>query len=115
MSKIIAYRNTDRHCFCQIKFKSGERVLISVANVPDPGIKVIKLLLFGMIPYKTIWEFSAAGQKKAGKKMIEMFSDGSAPKARHPLDAIASRLVACSSCREALRILRLAEEKFRGA
>jgi hypothetical protein len=56
-TRVTAYRNTDRHCFCQIKFQSGERVIVSLANVPEPGIKVIKIL-FRVFP-KTIWEFRA--------------------------------------------------------
>jgi hypothetical protein len=114
MSKVIAYQNTDRVCFCQIKFESRERILVSVANVPHPGIKVIKLL-FGIIPYKTIWEFSAGGEKKAQKQMIDMFSDPNSPRAKHPLDAIIIKLLPCRSCGAAVMLLRQAEEKFRGA
>ncbi len=114
MSKVTAYQNTDRVCFCHIKFESRERILVSIANVPMPGIKVIKLL-FGIIPYKTIWEFTAAGEKRAHKKMIEMFSDRNSHKAKHPLDAIIVKLAPCRSCGEAIWTLREAEEKFRGA
>ncbi len=114
MSKVIAYQNTDRVCFCQIKFESGERILVSIANVPQPGIKVIRLL-FRIIPYKTIWEFSAPGEKKAQKKMIEMFSDSNSPRAKHPLDAIIIKLLPCKYFGEAVSVLREAEEKFRGA
>jgi hypothetical protein len=113
MSKVIAYQNTDRVCFCQIKFESGERILVSIANVPHPDIKVIKLL-FRFIPYKTIWKFGAAGEKRPQKKMIEMFSDHDPPKAKHPLDAIIIKLLPCRYCGEAVRVLREAEEKFRG-
>lgn len=115
MSKIISYRNTDRHCFCQIKFKNRERVLVSVANVPEPGIKVIKLALFGIIPYKTIWEFSAGGEKNALKKMTEIFSEENPPRAKHPLDAIILKLKGCRSCGEAVMVLRKAEGRFRKA
>jgi hypothetical protein len=113
MSKVIAYQNTDRVCFCQIKFESGERILVSLASLPKPGIKVIKLL-FGIIPYKTIWEFSAAGEKKAQKRMIEMFSESNSPRAKHPLDAIIIKLLPCRYCGEAVRVLCEAGEKFRG-
>ena len=87
---------------------------MSVANTPEPGIKVIKLILFGTVPYKTIWEFRAAGEKKALEKMIEMFSGADLPRARHPLDAITAKLLTCRSCGEAVRVLRQAEEKFPG-
>lgn len=114
MSKVTAYQNTDRVCFCHIKFESRERVLVSIANVPVPGIKVIKLL-FGIIPYKTVWERTFTGEKSARKKMIEMFSDRNSPKSKHPLDAIIVKLEPCRSCGEAVVILRQAEERFRGA
>ncbi|MEJ2697595.1 MAG: hypothetical protein P8013_13230 [Candidatus Sulfobium sp.] len=114
MSKVTAYQNTDRVCFCHIKFESRERILVSIANVPESGIKVMKLL-FGIIPYKTIWEFSAGGEKRPQKKMIEMFSDRNSPKAKHPLDAVIAKLERCRSCGEAIWALRQAEEKFRGA
>jgi hypothetical protein len=111
MSKVTAYRNTDRHCFCHMKFESGERILVSIASVPEPGIKVIRLLL-GIIPYKTIWEFSVAGEADAHNKMISMFTDKESARANHPLDAIIEKLLPCRSCEEAVRTLLRAEEKF---
>jgi microcystin degradation protein MlrC len=111
MTKVTVYRNTDRHCFCQMKFQSGERVLVSVANVPEPGVKVIKLL-FGVFP-KTIWEFSSPGEKDAYDKMIDMFTDQGATRASHPLDAIILTLRHCRSCGEAVRALLQAEERYR--
>lgn len=112
MSKLIAYKNTDRLCFCQIQFDSKERVLVSVASVPEQSIKVIKLLA-GIIPYKTIWEFnsSAAGEKDVHNKLLSMFTDQTAAKVQHPLDAIIMKLLHCRSCNEAAGILRQAEEK----
>jgi hypothetical protein len=111
LTRVTAYRNTDRHCFCQIKFQSGERVLVSIASVPEPGIKVMKLL-FRFFP-KTIWEFNAAGEKDAHDRMIDMFTDQGAPRASHPLDAIILKLRPCRSCGEAVRALRQAEERHR--
>jgi hypothetical protein len=109
MSKVIAYKNTDRHCFSQIRFDSRERILISVANTPVHGIKVIKLLA-GIIPYKTIWEFSLPeGERDARGKLISLFADQSAKKVEHPLDAITAKLLNCRSCNEAVRVLQQAE------
>ncbi len=113
MGKLTAYRNTDRHCFCQIKFESRERVLVSIASVPEHGIKVLRLLL-GIIPYKTIWEFSAGGEKDAYDRMIDMFTTPGSPGADHLLDAIILKLRPCRSCGEAVRALRQAEERFHG-
>lgn len=115
MSKVIAYKNTDRHCFCQIKFNSRERVLVSVASVPGYSIKVIKLL-FGIFPYRTIWEYTAraTAEKKAQKELISLCLGQAKHKVDHPLDAIMLRLVACRSCDEAVRTLRLAEQEASG-
>ena len=113
MTKLIAYKNTDKVCFCQIKFRSRERILISIANVPEPSIKVIKLLA-GIIPFKTIWEFKAAnrGEKDPHARLISMFTDKKAPDVNHPLDAIIIKLIPCRSCNEAVNVLRQAEKAY---
>jgi hypothetical protein len=110
MSKVIAYNKTERHCFCQIRFNSRERVMVSVASVPDYSIKVMKLI-FGIFPYKTIWEYNAkaTAEKKAHKELITLFLGQSGKKADHPLDAIIIKLLECRSCTEAELVLRRAE------
>ena len=112
MSKVIAYQNNGRMCFCQIKFASREKVLISVASVPQQSIKVIKLFA-GIIPYKTIWTFSVASsdQKTGHEQLTSMFTDQAATKVKHPLDAIMLKLLQCRSCDEAYRTLMQAEAK----
>ena len=113
MTKVVAYKNTDKVCFCQIKFQSRERILISIANVPEPSIRIIKLLA-GFIPYKTIWEFNAG--RSEGKDpyagMISMLTDGKPSKADHPLDAIILKLIPCRSSYEAVIVLKQAEEAY---
>jgi len=128
VTKLIAYKNTGLACFCQIKFRSGERILISIANVPEISIKVIKLLA-GIIPFKTIWEFKAANRegKDPHAKLISMFTDRNSsgelnPAAEqrgnisngvnHPLDAIIIKLIPCRSCNEAVNVLRQAEKAY---
>jgi hypothetical protein len=113
MSKVIAYKNNDRVCFCQIKFNSREKILVSVASVPEHSIKVIKLLA-GIIPYKTIWEFNAtkAGGKDPHARLISIFTDKTEAKVNHPLDAIILKLVTCKSCNEAVSALQLAEKAY---
>lgn len=109
MSKVIAYKNDARHCFSQIRFDSRERILISVANNPVHSIKVIKLLA-GIIPYKTVWEYSLPEGETAGHgKLISLFTDQSAKKVDHPLDAITTKLLTCRSCSEAVWVLQQAE------
>jgi hypothetical protein len=111
VSKIIAYKNTDRHCFSQIRFDSRERILISVANTPVHSIKVIKLLA-GIIPYKTVWEFSLPEEEMdAHGKLISLFAHQSAMKIDHPLDAITTKLLTCRSCNEAIRVLQRVEKE----
>lgn len=112
MSKVIAYKNTDRLCFCQMQFDSKERILISIANVPGPSIKVIKLLA-GIIPSKTIWEFSAAtaGEKDAYNRLVAVLREQTGTQSKHSLDAIIKKLLPCKSCREAVRALSQTEEE----
>jgi hypothetical protein len=112
VSKVIAYRNTKRHCFCQIKFDSRERVLVSVASVPEHSIKVVKLIA-GIFPLKTIWEYKAAAADvtDAHKELITLFLGQVEKKANHPLDAIIRKLVPCRSCNEAIRVLRQTEQE----
>jgi len=110
MSKVIAYKNTDSLCFCQMQFDSKERILVSIASTPEHSIKVIKLL-FGIIPFKTIWEFSVGGGQDGQKKLTAIFTDQKTPRVNHPLDAIITKLRPCRSCNEAVRALLSAEGK----
>ena len=112
-TRLIAYKNTDRVCMCQIKFSSRERIMISMANSPQHSIMVMKLLA-GIFPYRTIWEFSTpeAEEEKAHKQLISMFTDSESPEVNHPLDAIILRLVPCRSCDEAVSVLRQAEKAY---
>lgn len=57
MSEIVTYRNTKNECYCQIKFDSGERILISIATLPKPSTKIYRLFL-GFIPIQAIWEYN---------------------------------------------------------
>jgi|SRR5512139_3918366 hypothetical protein len=112
MSKLIAYRNTERHCFCKIKFRSRERILVSVASTPEHSIKVFKLIA-GIFPLKTIWEYKATAsvEKEAHKELITLLLGQTEKKVDHPLDAVITKLVPCRSCSEAARILRRAEQE----
>jgi len=53
MAEVVAYANNSCQCVCQIKFESGERVLSSIAGLPNAGVKIMKLL-FGNIPTQTV-------------------------------------------------------------
>ncbi len=112
MSKVIAYKNTEQHCFCQIKFDSRERILVSVASTPEHSIKVFKLIA-GIFPLKTLWEYkaTASAEKDAHKELIALLLGPAEKKTDHPLDAIITKLVPCKSCDEAARVLRIAEQE----
>ncbi len=100
-----------------MKFESKERILVSIANVPGPSIKVIRLLA-GIIPSRTIWEFSAAtaGERDAYHKFVEVLREQTGTQSPHSLDAIIKKLLPCRSCREAVTALSQAEaEALRNA
>jgi hypothetical protein len=106
MGTVVAYANDQRHCFCQIKFESGERVLISVSGPPNAAVKIYKLL-FGALPIGTVWECSAAktgGFDNYVHKLHVMF-----PEVAHPLDSIRDRLLKCTSIDEAVKALLATE------
>ena len=89
MTKVITYKPG---AYCQLKFASGERVLISCAQT---GIKIVKLGLGGLIPTKTIADWPISQLSTA----IHVFMDESNP-SLHPLEAIKNKLLMCSSIGE---------------
>ena len=111
MSKVISYKNNERVSVCQIRFDSGEKVLVSFANTPYPSFKVMKLL-FGAIPIGTIWEFGLSAEKKdAYGRLVTMFAGQENPEVTHPLDAAIQKLLSCGSCAEAVMALKEVEIK----
>lgn len=100
MGTVMTYANNKYQCFCQVKLESGERILISIASAPTPSVKIMKLILFGLIPFQTIWEYSptmAGGYEAYVRKMIMMFQDPLASEPKHPLDILRDRLLPCRS------------------
>lgn len=90
-----------------VKFDSGERVLISIASVPTPSLKVMRMALRGLIPRQTIWEYNATmagGPDAYVRGLMRMFPpDPNGP--IHPLDIIRDTLLRCSSINDARRTL----------
>ncbi len=108
MSRVIGYKNDGRVSICQIKFDSKEKVLVSVAGLPMPSIRVMTLLL-GIIPYRTIWEYSVpAGEGNGYDKLVALVSGQEQREEKHPLDAAIKKLLPCRSCAEAIKVLRQA-------
>ena len=109
MSKIVTYKNDKYRCFCEIKLDSGERILISIATIPTPSIKVSKLAI-GLVPVWTIWEYNptmAGGYEAYARKTFNMFVNPEAPK--HPLDSIVDTLLPCKSIEEVRNVFLEAE------
>jgi hypothetical protein len=85
-------------------------------SIPTPSIKVLRLVLAGLIPRQTIWEYNATmagGYNAYVKNLMGMFPpdpNGSV----HPLDVIRDVLLQCSSINEARRILSERESRVTG-
>lgn len=107
MTTVVTYRNNERECYCQLKFESGERVLVSIAAAPTPSVMVRKLAFGGLVPRQTVWEYNptmAGGYNAYVQDLIKMFPPDT-DESEHPLDAISSALFPCASIDEARRTL----------
>ena len=93
VAEIITYKPG---AYCQLKLASRERVLISCAQT---GIKIMKLGLGGLIPTKTIADWPISQLASA----IHIFADENNASV-HPLEAIKSKLMTCSSIDEIERL-----------
>ena len=112
MSEVITYKNTKYQRFCQIKFDSGERIMISIATLPKPSIKIIKLFL-GFIPLQTIWEYNptmAGGFNAYVENLMEMFPPDPGGSIE-PLDVVRDTLLLCKSIDDARMTLLSCESR----
>jgi hypothetical protein len=109
MGTVVSYANNKRQCFCQIKFESSERILISISGPPNAAVKIYKLL-FAVIPVKTVWECSAittGSFDRYVQRLNAMF-----PEVAHPLDSIRDRFLKLKSIQEALDMLVATEKNI---
>jgi len=100
MGEVVAYANNKFQCFCQVKLDSGERVMVSIATIPSPGVKVIRLGRLGLLPKETIWEYSASTAGNADayiRNLMQMLMDPSVEEQKHPLDVFRDRLLTLNS------------------
>ncbi|OFW09675.1 MAG: hypothetical protein A3H27_00715 [Acidobacteria bacterium RIFCSPLOWO2_02_FULL_59_13] len=99
MGQVVTYAKNRKQCFCQIKFESKERVLISISGPPSAAVKILKLGFFGMVPTGIVWEYSAsiAGDFDSYIHGLQLMF----PDPKHPLDDIRDRLLKCKSISEA--------------
>lgn len=118
MSQIVTYANNKTQCFCQIQLDSKERILISIASLPSPNVKVIRLGWGGFLPKETIWEYSteAAGDVNGYvETLMRMFhppeSVISTDAIKHPLDDFRDHLLPLKSVSEVSAWLYQAQAK----
>jgi hypothetical protein len=93
---------------------NGERILISIASVPTPSIKIMKLGFLGLWPIQTIWEYNptmAGGYEAYVRKLVEMFVDPLDEEPKQPLDALRDRLLPLRSISEVRNSLFEAEQR----
>ena len=103
MGKVVAYANNKFQCFCRLGLDNGEQIMISIAAMPTPSIKVMKIGFFGAWPIQTIWEYNptiAGGYDTYVRKMVAMFHDPLSDPSKHPLDTLRDRLLPCRSIEE---------------
>jgi hypothetical protein len=110
MSKVVTYKDDPSGCFCQIKFDSGERILISMVGPPIPNIKIFKLLL-GNIPIRTLWSLSShevGGVHAYVNLLMKIFAENEQEPIPRPLEAITDKLIAFGSIKEAIEAIQKA-------
>ena len=56
-TRVVFSRHKSGLCSYGFKLASGERIVVSVARHPIPSIKVVRWVLFGTIPWGTIWGY----------------------------------------------------------
>jgi hypothetical protein len=93
MGDVITYKNDKRHCFCQVRLDSGERILISMGS----GMLKIYKLFLRWIPIKTIWE---TGDPKTIVSVL--LCEG---QIKHPLDAAKDKALTAKSISDLRRML----------
>ena len=74
-----------RKHWVHLKLPSNERVLVSVAK---PGIKVMQLGFFGLVPIRTIWHWPKNATRAQDQAMFDLMTR--APKA----DTVAAQIAA---------------------
>lgn len=90
MGKVEAKTDTPQQCWARLRLESGEKVLISVAQV---GVKIFRLKWGGLVPGPTLW---------ASRSLVdvhETFFDHEKP-LQTPLDSIINKIIDCRSAAE---------------
>ncbi|HEU4342190.1 MAG TPA: CPBP family intramembrane glutamic endopeptidase [Candidatus Binatia bacterium] len=103
---------TERQRVYKLKFESGERALVLIAGLPAPSVELVRLVLGGVFPWQTVWEFNptrAGGYSDYVHKLKTMFSPTG--ESDDSLHYIRDALLRCQSIQEA-RTLLLERERL---
>jgi membrane protease YdiL (CAAX protease family) len=103
----------ERQRLYQIKFQSGDRALLLIAGLPALSVEVVRLVLGGVVPWQTIWEYNptrAGGYSDYIHKLKAMFSPTTG-ESDDSLHYIRDALLRCQSIQEA-RTLVLERERL---
>ena len=114
MSRVVTYANNNYQCFCQIELDNGERILISIAALPIPSIKIMELSRSGWWPRRTVWEYDskiAGGEENYARDLFEMFDGSVDGTFKHPLDILRDRFLTCRSISDIKNSISNAEQK----
>jgi membrane protease YdiL (CAAX protease family) len=104
---------TEHKRFERIKFASGEQAVVLIAGMPAPSIELVRLVLAGILPWQTVWEFNpmrAGGYSDYIHKLKAMFSPA-AEDSDDSLHHLRDDLRRCRSIDEARALLLDRERK----
>ncbi|HYA30810.1 MAG TPA: type II CAAX endopeptidase family protein [Acidobacteriota bacterium] len=107
----------ERRRFYQLKFSSGEQALVLIADMPAPSVELVRLIVGGLVPWQTVWEYNparAGGYSDYIDKLKKMFSPttGRFDDAYH---YIRDTLLRCRSIEEACTLLFERERQANGS
>lgn len=107
----------ERRRYYQMTFPNGERAVVLVAGMPAPSVELVRLVLGGVIPWQTVWEYTPT---RAGgysnyiydlKAMFAVTAEGS----DDSLHWIRDALLPCQSIEEARALLLQRERMANGS
>jgi len=107
----------ERHRLYLLRFASGERALVLVAGMPAPSVELVRLVLGGLIPWQTVWEYNptrAGGYSDYVHKLKAMFSP-TTEAIDESLPDIRDALVRCGSITKAHGLLLERERVANGS
>ena len=107
----------ERRRYYQLKFASGEQALVLIAGMPAPSVELVRLILGGVVPWQTIWQFNpirAGGYSDYIHKLTAMFSPTTG-RSDDSVHYIRDALIPCRSLEEARTLLLERERRANSA